>query len=360
MPPHTRPNWHAAFDTQMALYGWYRTELARDWMAESWRMTTDELEHEGTRLMSRELYVNELERLIDCDPIYVSADMCELIAHAKETFEVEPLLESDIITPRAFLFYETPFVVPDRFDNPTEIRAVSWTRIVQAGVTQGKAKSGQIAAALREQGMEVEEYEGGIRVVLGPGQGKSGELEDRLIEAGAEARGIAVTLYATTKVEKMHGEYRLYEYPPVVPIHLTPWYFDMTFDGNEVDVRGIPTGAIWWWRILQTTMRMMQQKISVKHHQLPDRSARREMQRHGYPQGFETVVVRLRGEESERKDPSGEKANYSHRFMRRGHWRMQPYPKEQVTRQIWIYPTIVGDSDLPLIVKPRRAFQWSR
>ena len=105
---------------------------------------------------------------------------------------------------------------------------------------------------------------------------------------------------------------------------------------------------------------MMQQKVSVKHHIRPDRSTRREMHKHGYHPDIETVVIRLRGEEAERKDPSGESANYSHRFIRRGHWRNQPYPSEDLYRQIWIDPTIVGSKDLPLIVKPRRAFQWNR
>jgi hypothetical protein len=63
-------------------------------------------------------------------------------------------------------------------------------------------------------------------------------------------------------------------------------------------------------------------------------------------------------------------ANYSHRFFvgaaTGGFWRNQHYPslgpKEDPSahRQIWIAPFIKGDENLPLVIKPRRAFVWSR
>jgi hypothetical protein len=45
---------------------------------------------------------------------------------------------------------------------------------------------------------------------------------------------------------------------------------------------------------------------------------------------------------------------YSHRFLRRGHWRRQPYKRDDGTwdrRRIWIHATIVGDPDKPLILR---------
>ncbi len=79
------------------------------------------------------------------------------------------------------------------------------------------------------------------------------------------------------------------------------------------------------------------------------------------PDETTVVVVRLRREKGDTPaDHEPEPANYSHRFIRRGHWRNQPYPSEGTHRQIWINPTIVGDEQLPLILKPRRAFEWDR
>jgi len=45
---------------------------------------------------------------------------------------------------------------------------------------------------------------------------------------------------------------------------------------------------------------------------------------------------------------------YSHRFLRRGHWRKQPYKRddgEWDRRRIWIHPTVVGDPSKPLILR---------
>jgi hypothetical protein len=45
---------------------------------------------------------------------------------------------------------------------------------------------------------------------------------------------------------------------------------------------------------------------------------------------------------------------YSHRFLRRGHWRRQNYKREDgewERRRIWIHSTIVGDPSKPLILR---------
>lgn len=45
---------------------------------------------------------------------------------------------------------------------------------------------------------------------------------------------------------------------------------------------------------------------------------------------------------------------FSHRFLRRGHWRRQPFKRddgEWDRRRIWIHATIVGDPDKPLILR---------
>jgi hypothetical protein len=72
------------------------------------------------------------------------------------------------------------------------------------------------------------------------------------------------------------------------------------------------------------------------------------------------VVVKLRREQGERHEPTGEEGNYSHRWIVGGHWRNQWYATESIHRQIWISPYVKGPEDRPLIVRPRRVFQWER
>jgi hypothetical protein len=336
--PHARSKWHDAYDNQMALWRWYRRDEGRRWLSLSWQINSDGLSV-NTRAMLGDLYSAESERLLDCDPIYVSRGMCELVEAAASSFAPEPLLETDVITPRGFMLYERPFVIPDRFEDPTSIAAVSWGNIYAIDEKEREATNEEIGNVT---------YEPGVHAL---------EAEKIMLAHGAQKMGIAITLYATRKGETLKSAPGA---PEIVPYHLTPWYYGMTFDGNEVDENEAPTGAEWWWKLVQTTFRLMQQPIAVKHQQRPDRTTRREAKKLSFPDEQTVVVVRLRREDSERHDPSGEDANYSHRFIVNGHWRNQWYPSIDGHRQIWISPYVKGDPGLPLIVKPRRVFQWER
>jgi len=339
--PQKRATWQDAYDAQMGLWRWYRTEQGKDWLRFSCRENSVDLDA-STREMNWHLYEAEGTRLFDCDPIFVSGEMCQVIEFASASFAPEPLLESDLITPRGFLLYEKPFHIPDRFDRPITIAAVSWTRLFAIPSEDDPEKNSVL--------------------MLGPmGPDSPGAwTAERILQEhhNAVPHGVAITLYADSEHEGVHATDGA---PPVIPFHLTPWWFGMTFDGNEVDQNDVPTGAAWWWRIVQVTLRLMQQQMVVKHRYRPDRNARREAAKLQMPDETTVVVVRLRREKTKpHEDHEPEPANYSHRFIRRGHWRNQPYPSEGIVRQIWINPTIVGDEQLPLILKPRRAFEWDR
>jgi len=327
--PQKRANWHDAYDAQMSLWRFYRTDLGMRFLASTFQKDTEGLPRE-TREQHARVYLTERERMLDLDPIYVSGEMCELVDAAKDSFDPEPLIETDLVTPYGFLYYERPFTVPDRFESPTHIQALSWMLFYVVKDEEQKAEMKKRAGPFPS------------------GRAIKRELE----EEGILPRGIQLTVYASSDGTILPV--------PVAPIHLTPWFFDMTFDGNEWDEIGKPTGAEWWWRIAQTTFRLMQQKISAKHLHRPDRHSRREAKRLAFPEDREVVVVRLRREEGERNEPAGETANYSHRFIVSGHWRQQWYPSVSQHRQIWISPFVKGDAGLPLIVRPRRVFQWQR
>lgn len=359
--PLVRAPWHDAYDTQMALWRWYRTPDAMRWVRDNYRASTEGHEKDVVEMIGR-MWDAEMGRLIDCDPVYVSDDMCELVDYARATFDPEPLLESDLLTPHGFMYYAHPIVMPDRYGNPLAIQAASWTR------SDYSSPSPEAWAEARLRlGLDDEEA---VRK-LGP-RVRTSEMQALIDEGLIEPLGIAVTLYANRDHyldEMVPGR----EVPdwirdctravPVVPFHVTPWHFNETFDGNQIDPKGKETAADEWWRLVQTTFRLMQQRVAHKGIERLHRSHRREARRLGLEYEPEVVVVRLRREAGERPEPSGERANYSHRFIRRGHWRNQPYgPKGNPTlyRQIFIDPTVVGDPELPLILKPRRVFEWKR
>jgi len=41
-------------------------------------------------------------------------------------------------------------------------------------------------------------------------------------------------------------------------------------------------------------------------------------------------------------------------------WRNQWYPSLSQHRQKWISPYVKGPEDKPLVVRPRRVYQWTR
>jgi hypothetical protein len=202
-------------------------------------------------------------------------------------------------------------------------------------------------------------------------KGPLAELEELLLgDSDMEPHGISLTIYAATEIDESYFEQNQHAQavrhlypgpiPPIIPLHLTPWYFNMTFEGNEVDQAGMASGAEWWWRIIQTAFRLMQQRISTKGLAPISRHARREATKIGMRPDPEVVVVRLRRESESAAEPTGESANYSHRFIVGGHWRNQWYATEEIHRQIWISPYVKGPKDRPLIVRPKRVYQWDR
>lgn len=300
--PARRATWHDAFDRQMELWRFTRSPEGMSWLIAAYRHATSALSPD-TQKLAASLYENENDKLFSADPVFVSAEMCEVVEAASASFKPEPLLPTDLLTQFGFVLYEKPFEVKDRFNEPTTIAAISWSPMMV-------------------------------------------DLKDDDVRMD----GIALTIYAVAHPDAPVR---------ILPMHLTPWWFSMSFGGNEVDENDVPTGAEWWWKIAQTTLRLMQQRISARHGMRPDRACRREAVRRGFGER-EVVVVRLRRESGPGSEEPASDANYSHRFIVSGHWRNQWYPASGLHRQIWISPYVKGDESLPLVIRPRRVFTWDR
>lgn len=104
---------------------------------------------------------------------------------------------------------------------------------------------------------------------------------------------------------------------------------------------------------LVAALRIMQQPLaSVERKGMPS-NVRKAMMR--YPKRLKqksVTVIDFRRRTSDFESHTGRE--YSHRFLRRGHWRKTPYKRDDGTwdrRRIWIHATIVGDPDKPLILR---------
>ena len=108
-----------------------------------------------------------------------------------------------------------------------------------------------------------------------------------------------------------------------------------------------PDPAVSW---LLACWRLMQQSVTRLDDVEMPRQLRKLGRRAGLPSDYVTVInLRSRPARSD-----GESAvEWSHRWLRRGHWRQQPYKEDGVwvRKTIWIHPTVCGPEGLPLVIK---------
>lgn len=328
-----RQTWHDATDAQISLHRYYHSDAGMKTLQAKFSTEVDGFatfiaprtqRWKNVVEMTDSLYQGERNRLMQATPFFISREMCELVMHASKEFQPEPIFPTDFLELCGFMYFERPFDVTDRYQRPLYIAACSWQPILVDNGAHDEAR-------FKTDG-ELREW-----------------LEER--HRSGIVDGLALTIYE-------RNDTGIPNTPPIFPVHLTPWYWGMEFEGNEIDLAGKPTGAGWWWRIIQTTLRLMQQRITVRHNSRGPRAQRRAAKRYGIPEQ-DTVVVRLRREGQTRPSENGGDANYSHRFIVGHHWRNQWYPSQKVHRQIWIDDYVKGPEDKPLVIKPR-AYNWSR
>lgn len=126
---------------------------------------------------------------------------------------------------------------------------------------------------------------------------------------------------------------------------------DKGYDADELKALLTPTvrpDAPFRW--LVACWRLMQQTVVRLDEEAVPRQLRKLGQRAGVPTDHVTVV-NLRSQPT-RGDGSSA-VEWSHRWLRRGHWRKQPYKVDGkwVRKTIWIHPTVCGPEGLPLVIK---------
>jgi len=337
-----RQHWRDAVEAHTEVAHWAASDLGAEFIRARFQHDVDEYrDHPGIVHLIQTVFTAAGYNLPQATPVFVSAEMGMMVEHAAlhavPRFEPEPLYPTDVVVMDGFMYFERPFSIPDRFGRMLEIGAVSWTPIMDPDGP--KVEAHRVLTRDDEMREWLEE-----RHKLG--------LQD----------GLAVTLWSPTdfedvaeKWDEVWGGFR----PRVVPIHITPWWWGQSFGENDVTIDGRPTGAEHWWKLVQITWRLMQQRIIVHRREQIPRPLRRERSRYGMPPN-DCVVVTLRRERDPDKGdgPTGEEAHYSHRFMVKGYWRRQHY-KGGITRQIYIADYEKGPADKPLILKPR-AYTWTR
>lgn len=100
------------------------------------------------------------------------------------------------------------------------------------------------------------------------------------------------------------------------------------------------------FRWLLACWRLMQQSVTRLDDEVMPRQLRKLGRRAGIPNDVVTVI-NLRSTPT-RGDGSSA-VEWTHRWLRRGHWRKQPY--KDGPKMIWIHLTVCGPEGLPLVIK---------
>lgn len=296
---NTRATWLKALDAQIEQYllirsGGYSAYQEKDYLDR--KQSRHELEVEETKLLL-------------ADPVFVTAEMCELVEVAQRTFTPEPLREHELMTKAGFLLFERPVEVThgalgDQIDLP--YAGFSW-----ASVKETEESPNPYAAHFAFY-VDWDNLDGETREQLKP------------------LAGTTSGLLLAESINLWFGE----DPKP-----------------SERDRR----------RLVQTTFRLMREfkpasRYSTKER--PDRATRKRAKRAGLPEP-EILVVRLRRERS-LAERIGGSANYAYRFMVSGHWRNQWFPTQHEHRQVWISPYVKGPGDKPFKPPQGRVFNLFR
>jgi hypothetical protein len=267
----------------------------------------------------------EAERLNRAETYFVNKDMGQLTVSSCQSNSLipQPLKRYHLPTESGFAYFEEEVILPAK--DPIPIKAVLWRPTV---VTVGEWP------------------------------------------AGERALGVALSFYASSTSSHGHA-IKLVQPSPTPRLWLYEthgWPFDVSwygdaFEGEEfeeeidfaAELRRFMSA---FWAHLQTT-------VYVWNEQQPtDRHTRKRAVRAGFladPEKIRVITLRKKYHRNPDADGDGDgwAHEYSHRWIRRGHWRHQWYPKAAIHRQIWIDETVCGPEDLPLVVRDR-IYHWKR
>lgn len=300
---HQRAAWLQAIDAQIEQYLWLSSGAAGRRAVRREPGGSDAPADPG---ISQHQFDVEIGKLLNGDPVFVTAEMCDLVEAAAATFRPEPLFEHDLMTPMGFLLFERPLELLEEGEPlPGEPAIMTYAGFSWAGI-QWPADA-------------------------------------------AEPYCVHFSFYTSWNATNPAG--RLPSEPDL-----------LLFESLDVWLNREPlANQLERLRLIETTLRLMREFRPASRYstrERPDRATRKRARRAGLPER-EIHVVRLRREQSP-SERIGGAVNYSHRFVVSGHWRNQWYPSLSAHRQTWISPYVKGPDDKPFRPPRRRIFNFDR
>lgn len=275
------------------------------------------------------------------ETFYVDPRMRDVVTAAASTLPDEPLLPEDMPTSHGFVLIPGGVGQVDTFGRLIVINAVLWM------TSGGKVDLLMLTDKYdRNDFYNNEAAEGGNPPADDlPRFMPSSLLGITLNQTLPTKQTFAATLPPNVHVEQregLNGTYQLH----ILREDGTPAHED---DVPDLDFGEHPDPVSRW---LVATWRLMQQSLATVREEEPTRQVKRQLQRRNQEAPRVSVIALRR---KTHPTPGEREVEWTHRWIRRGHWRQQPYKENDqwVKRAIWIHPTICGPEDKPLLVRDR-------
>jgi hypothetical protein len=327
--------WQDAMIAQTRIAEWYQTEQGIRYLM-GFMDDMNKKHDSAARLDPRMLASIAARAVIDAEPCYVGIDACELVDHARETFEPEAVMPSDPFVPGGFCLLAKPLVIADAPVTETSpwrspsglipIRAISWMSIHSEDLETG-------AFWIQFYTLVDDEM-----AIYGP-EGK----DSRYVE------------------DPSYYEY-MRRYCPLSLVHQWQWswYRNPAVMREDLDIvadddpEAAPIRARQQAQLIQTLWRIGSQFTPAR--QMPERQIRRDARRNNVTHHDEVnLVVLRRTSPTSREEPSGRQLTVQ--FPVNGYWATRHMRDEAtgklVPRQRWVKSHMKGPVDAPLVIKDR-------
>lgn len=348
--------WEDAMIAQTRLLEWTESDLGMRYLA-GFFQDMNEKHTEQARRDPRLLMGIQHEMLRLGEPIYVSADVCDLIDNARKTWQPERLLPGDAFAPRGFLLLPRPILIddmPPTKENPLRatpapgalhgyipVRAIAWLPLHSEDLSVGAF---WIAFYLHVD----DEYE------LADELGAPSRFDLPGPDGGRISREEARKVMPMSVVHQWQWSWGSTD--PWADENSRAWDDPSRFDVLPEDsLEQLIERSRMQTALMQTIWRIGSQLVPTRER--PQRQWWRDANRKGIPHREVTVITLRRGREPKEHDGEGRKITV--RFVVRGHWRRQWYPSLQDHRQIWVAPYLKGEDHMPLRLTDR-AWHFTR
>lgn len=344
--------WQEALDIQLEINTWLTSDRGRrfggGWFISNWKDVVDRrwaVERSESEAWARgsDWAAATGAQVFNAEPIYVDEDMMTVVEAAVDSFRMETVEQSDLITPNGLLILPRSLWLTSDADK-THVRDADGNIIPVDDLSRKKLN------------WKVAHWDAGprrIKVTLFHDDTDPDELD------------------ATAPDHPWIGRW--------IPTHAVSWPYGA--EAIAMDELSDMVGAVSAQVQLQAIWRLLNQTLTIFEKSRPSGPFLKRAQRARLPKEHVTIVRLRRPRVDHPADDEPKFVNWTHRWIVGGHWRWQWYRDDSradrpcghrdsdgrvcmkhggTHRQIWISPYQKGPDDLPLVVNKARVFALVR